>query len=211
MDCMADQKIIAIGAHPDDIELGCAGLLMKLKSKKAELWYIAMSKCNNQFSEEEKDTLVREQAGAAEIIGIDHTRIFDFPNKELPEHRIEIMDAMNELQAEIEPDIMLIPHLQDPHQDHSTVGYCAIRTFRSMETIIQYEILRHGSATFTPNLYVDISDYLDRKLEAVKCYQSQEKKRKFFDAESIRALARTRGFQSGYEYAEGFDIYKMYL
>ena len=211
MNFESNQKILAIGAHPDDIEIGCGGFLMKLKAKSAELWYAAMSKCNNQFSEEEQDTLVREQAAAAEILGIDHTRIFDFPNKELPENRREIMDVMNELQAEIEPDIVLIPHLSDPHQDHSTVGHCAIRTFRSRETILQYEILRHGSATFSPNVYVDITEYLDKKIGAIKCFSSQKVKRKFFDEESFKALARTRGFQSGYDFAEGFVAYRIFI
>jgi len=204
-------RVLAIGAHPDDIEFGCGGFIMKLKSEQAEVWYVAMTKCNDQFEEGEKDTLLREQAAASEIIGFDHTTIFDLPNKELPENRREIMDVFNGLQSEIEPDIVLIPHIKDPHQDHSTVGLCAIRTFRSRETILQYEILRHGSATFTPNLYVDITDFMDDKIEAVKCYASQKVKRKFFDVESYRALARTRGFQSGYDYAEGFDVYRLYL
>jgi LmbE family N-acetylglucosaminyl deacetylase len=205
------QKVIALGAHPDDIEFGCGGFIMKLKAKQAEVWYVAMTRCNDQFDDDEKDTLLGEQKAAAEILGIDHTTIYDFPNKELPENRREIMDTMNQLQAEIEPDLILIPHLGDPHQDHSTVGECAIRTFRSRETILQYEILRHGSATFTPNLYVDITDIIDKKIEAVKCYASQKVKRKFFDVESYRALARTRGFQSGCEYAEGLDVYRLYL
>jgi LmbE family N-acetylglucosaminyl deacetylase len=205
------QKVIAIGAHPDDIEFGCGGLILKLKEWKANIWYVAMTRCNEQFEGDEKDTLLREQSRAAEILGFDHTTIYDLPNKEMPENRRKIMDIFNQLQAEIIPDMILIPHIKDPHQDHSTVGECAIRTFRSRETMLQYEILRHGSATFTPNLYVDITDVIDKKIDAVKCYESQKVKRKFFDVESYRALARTRGFQSGYEYAEGFDVYRLYL
>ncbi|UCH88152.1 MAG: PIG-L family deacetylase [Thermoplasmata archaeon] len=205
-----DHRVIALGAHPDDIELGCGGFLSKLKSKKAETWYVAMSKCNNQFSEDEKDTLVKEQACAAEVLGLQNCTIHDFPNKELPEYRREIMDIFNELQGKLNPTIVLIPHIKDPHQDHSTVGYCAIRTFRSGETILQYEILRHGSATFTPNLYINITDFIDTKIKAIQCYASQKVKRKFFDEDSYRALARTRGTQCGYEYAEGFEIYRMY-
>jgi LmbE family N-acetylglucosaminyl deacetylase len=121
------------------------------------------------------------------------------------------MDVLNELQGEVEPDIILIPDLQDPHQDHATVGNCAVRTYRSRETILQYEILRHGSATFTPNLYVDITAHLEKKLDAVKCYESQKTKRKFFDADSIQALAKTRGFQSGYDYAEGYQVYRIFV
>ena len=61
MDFEADMKIIAIGAHPDDIEFGCGGLLMKLKAKNAELWYVAMTRCNDQFSVDEQDMLLSEQ------------------------------------------------------------------------------------------------------------------------------------------------------
>ena len=204
------KKILALGAHPDDVELGCAGLIAKCVNSGAEVYVAVMSKCDDQFDESEKETLIGECRRAASVLGISETFIYDFPNKELPEHRIEIMDIYNRYQKELNPDLVLIPFLDDPHQDHSAVAYSAIRTFRGTETILQYEILRHGSYTFTPTLFVDISKYIEKKLKALNCYKSQIKRRAYFDEESFKALARTRGAQSGYNYAEGFVIYKMF-
>ena len=187
-----------------------AGLIARYVDSGAAVYVAAMSKCDDQFDKNEKDLLIRECHEAAHVLGISETFIHDFPNKELPEHRIEIMDIYNSYQSEFNPDLVLIPFLDDPHQDHSAVAHSAIRTFRGNETILQYEILRHGSHTFTPTLFVDISKYIDKKLKALDCYKSQMKRRAYFEEESFKALARTRGAQSGYNYAEGFVIYKMF-
>lgn len=210
MPLQTHKKILALGAHPDDIELGCSGLILKSIDSGSEIYTAVMSRCDDQFTEEEKGALTREYSNSANILKISKTFLYDFPNKELPEHRIEIMNIFNHMQHDINPDLVLIPSLQDPHQDHSAVAASAIRTFRGTETILQYEILRHGSHTFTPTLFVDISNYLDKKLEVLNCYKTQLKRRAYFDNESFKALARTRGAQSGYNFAEGFVIYKMF-
>lgn len=204
------KTILAIGAHTDDIEMGCAGLIARLTDIDANVNIAIMSKCDDQFSEDEKGKLVEECHRSSDILRIGKTYLYDFPNKELPEHRIEIMNNFNNLQKEVQPDLILMPSLNDPHQDHSEVAHCAVRTFRGTETILQYEILRHGSHTFMPTLFVDISKYIDTKVKALCCYKSQMERRAYFDEESFRALARTRGAQSGYNYAEGFVIYKMF-
>lgn len=204
------KKILALGAHPDDIEMGCAGLIAKFVDAGAEVYGGIMSKCDDQFTEENKGMLVEECRNAAKVGGINEIFFHDFPNKELPEYRTEIMNVYTNYQKELNPDLVLIPFLDDPHQDHSAVAYSAIRTFRGTEAILQYEILRHGSYTFTPTLFVDISKYLEKKLKVLNCYKSQIKHRSYFDQESFKALARTRGAQSGYDYAEGFVIYKIF-
>ena len=204
------KRIITIGAHTDDIEMGCAGLISKCIDSGAEVHSVIMSKCDDQFAEKEKGRLECEFNDSMNSLGVTNSHLYDFPNKELPEHRIEIMDIFNRLQLEIKPDLVLIPFLNDPHQDHSTVAYSAIRSFRGTETVLQYEILRHGSYTFTPTLFVDISEHMERKLKALACYKSQASSRAYFDSESFKALAKTRGAQSGYNYAEGFVIYKMF-
>ncbi len=152
---------------------------------------------------------MQEFLSACEVTGArPHT--FSLPNRELPEHRREVMRALEGLQEDVRPDLVLIPFLDDPHQDHATVAQAAIRTFRRNETVLQYEVLRYGSHSFTPSLFIDISGVLEVKLEALRCYGSQFKARAYFDEESFRSLARTRGAQSGYAYAEGFVLYRMF-
>jgi len=204
------KKVIALGAHPDDIEMGCGGFISKLIENGVAVCTHVMSKCDDQFEEMEKGKLVSEYENSMSSLGVKDKNLYDFPNKELPQNTIEMMNLLNTLQNEIKPDLVLIPFLDDPHQDHSAVAHAAIRTFRGTETILQYEILRHGSYSFTPTLFVDITDYLDQKVESLKHYESQYSKRKYFDSETFRSLARTRGAQSGYNYAEGFLVYKMF-
>ncbi|MBI4416993.1 MAG: PIG-L family deacetylase [Euryarchaeota archaeon] len=200
---------LALGAHPDDIELGCGGALAVMHRLGVELHAAVMSKCEDEVRDRERNLRAKEFLRACEVTGA-KPHLYDLPNRELPEHRQEVMTILEQLQETVAPDLVFIPFLEDPHQDHSTVAYAAIRTFRRSETILQYEILRYGSHTFTPSLFVDITDVLDTKLAALRRYESQFRVRPYFDEESFRSLARTRGAQSGYQYAEGFVLYKMF-
>ena len=202
-------RILALGAHPDDIELGCGGSLVKFAQQGSELHAAVFSQCKDEDAPESL-TRATEYRAASAIIGLKQPLLFDFPNRELPEHRHEIMAVMEKLQGQLRPDLVFIPFLEDPHQDHETVARAAIRTFRRRETVLQFEILRYGSHSFTPSLFIDISDSLNKKIEALGKYESQVKRRAYFDEESFRSLARTRGAQSGYDYAEGFVVYKMF-
>ena len=204
------KKVLALGAHADDIEMGCGGTLAKAKSQGAEIYTVVMSKCNDELPPDKKDARADEYMRSAKIMGVKEADIWDFPNRELPKHQTEIMDRFNKLQLEIEPDLVLIPWLEDSHQDHQTVAQCAIRSFRRNETIIQYEILRYGSYTFTPTLFVDITPFLDVKLKALDSYNTQKDRIKYYSDDIFKSLARTRGAQSGYDYAEGFVSYKIF-
>ncbi len=203
------RKVLALGAHPDDIELGCGGSLVKLNESGCQLHAAIFSRCSDE-TPDEPTLRAREFELAAREVGVKRPLLFDFPNRELPEHRHDMMHEMEKLQAMVEPDLVFIPFLEDPHQDHETVARAAARTFRRRETILQYEIIRYGSHSFTPSLFIDISATLDRKIAALSHYRSQFKRRAYFDEESFRSLARTRGAQSGYDYAEGFVVYKMF-
>jgi len=202
-------QVLALGAHPDDVELGCSGTLIKLREAGSTVHTAVFSTCSDETPRDPR-LRVREYESAAREIGSEEPLVFDMPNRQLPEHLFEIMQRMEELQAKLEPDVVFVPFLEDPHQDHETVARAAVRAFRRRETILQYEILRYGSHSFTPSLFVDIGTTLSRKIEALRHYKSQFERRAYFDEESFRSVARTRGAQSGYDYAEGFVIYKMY-
>jgi LmbE family N-acetylglucosaminyl deacetylase len=205
------KKILAVGAHPDDIEMGCGGFIAKAISEKIDVYTAILSKCEDEVKGDNADLRADEYIASVKTLGVSKYFIFDFPNRALPGSELQILDKLAELQADIQPDMVLIPYLEDPHQDHNAVAFAGVRTFRKNETILQYEILRHGSHTFTPTLFVDITDFLNTKLEALKCYKSQFERRPYFDLESFKSLARTRGAQSGYEYAEGFVVHKIFV
>lgn len=203
------RKILALGAHPDDIELGLGGSLIMAKKAGLESHAAVMSRCIDEAPLEQPSLRSEEFLRACRVTAaVPHT--YDLPNRELPEHRREVMGILEALQMNLAPDLVFIPFLEDPHQDHATLAAASVRTFRRNETILQYEILRYGSHSFTPSLFIDITDVLDSKLDALRCYSSQFKARAYFDEESFRSLARTRGAQSGCPYAEGFVLYRMF-
>jgi len=203
------RQILALGAHPDDVELGCGGSLVLASKAGSEVHAAILSRCEDEAPRGNRDLRAKEFLRACEITGA-APHVYGLPNRELPEHRPEIMDILERLQEEVRPDLVFVPFLEDPHQDHSAVALAAIRTFRRNETILQYEVLRYGSQSFTPTLFIDVTSVLDRKFAALRAYESQFKARAYFDDESFRSLARTRGAQSGYPYAEGFVLYKMF-
>jgi len=202
-------RALALGAHPDDVELGCGGSIARFAENGTELQSAVFSRCADE-TPEDPELRVRECQAAALAIGVKRARIFDFPNRELPEHRHAIMLELEKLQETFQPDLVFIPFSEDPHQDHETVARAAIRAFRRRETILQYEILRYGSHSFTPSLFIDITETVGAKVAALREYKSQLARRAYFDEESFRSLARTRGAQCGFEYAEGFVITKMF-
>lgn len=203
------RRVLAIGAHPDDVELGCGGSLCLGHAQDVEVHAAVLSECRDEAPPTDPEVRVHEFTRSCEVTGA-KPHHFDLPNRALPEHRLEVMEILEELQRELNPDLVFIPFLEDPHQDHSTVAHAAVRTFRRNETVLQYEILRYGSHSFTPSLFVDISGVLEMKLHALRCYKSQFGVRAYFDEESFRSLARTRGAQSGYSYAEGFVLHRMF-
>lgn len=205
----APARVLALGAHPDDIELGCGGSLARFRAGGAKVHAAIFSRCSDE-TPDEPELRGREYREAATSLGVADPFLFDYPNRRLPEHRTEIMAEMEKLQTTLEPDLVFIPFLEDPHQDHETVARCAVRAFRRRESVLQYEILRYGSHSFTPSLFIDIGAVLEAKFAALRHYRSQYARRAYFDEESFRSLARVRGAQSGYDYAEGFVIYKMY-
>ena len=214
-------KILAVGAHPDDIELGCGGFIAKCIAHGHEVHYVALSPCKrNTGLDHAPKTLVNEALQATSTLGIkeENVTFYDFENTMLPMHAHEVRNALEEKRARIKPTLILCPSTTDPHQDHATAGMETLRTFRSGEFVFAYELLRHGSYLFDPNLFVDISKYMETKIKALMCYKSQIGKRSYFSPETFKALASTRAAQAGYgydpatySYAEAFTIMKMYL
>jgi len=141
------RRVLAVGAHPDDIELGCGGSLCIAQRAGLELHAAVLSRCEDESPRKNPNLRGNEFLRACGVTGA-KPHVFRMPNRELPENRREVMNIMESLQEGVSPDLVFIPFLDDPHQDHSTVAQAAIRTFRRNETVLQYEILRHGSHSF---------------------------------------------------------------
>jgi len=203
------RKILAIGAHPDDIEIGAAGFIAKALAEGASVHYIILSKCETNTGLAKAD-LVSEAKAAASALGVRNIEFCNFENTKFPEYSREIRDALEKARDKLKPDIVLCPSPQDPHQDHATAGAEALRAFRGRETVLNFEIIRKGVPLAEPNAFVDITDFLGKKLDAIKCYKSQFQ-RSYFSDESYKALATVRGAQAGCKYAEAFRFVRGFL
>ncbi len=209
------ERVLVIAPHPDDGELGCGATLVKFIEQGKEVFYIALSRCENAIPDGfPKDTLVKECYEATSILGIpkENVEICNYPNKLFPSQRHEIFERMERAGREVEPDIVFVPSRQDNHQDHNLVATEAVRAFRRKNTLVAYEepwnIINITTTGFSP---IE-KRHLDLKIKALDCYATQSfQKRGYFDEGYIESLAKTRGVQINSKYAEAFEIVRWIL
>ena len=206
-----DLKVLALGAHPDDIEVGCAGLLLKYK----DLLQIRAA----IFSDRMDDGTLRdldELDQSIDILGFprDDFEVFDIPTRIFHDNRPQIRTILLDLKNKYQPDIIFCPAIHDIHQDHITLAEETIRILRE-KTIFGYEVLRSGYG-FQPQLFVSLTrDIVETKIRAAQCYRSQftttESGGFYFDSDVMRGLMFARGGQFGFRYAEALEIYHLKL
>ena len=206
-----EKRVLYVGAHPDDIEFGSAGSIIKdnTYSSAVKQYVTTFSKCGVdsglRFTAEK---LVSDMKNSMKVLGIpwENVTMFDFPNTRLPEHAYEIRRSLERLRDMYQPNIVYFPSEHDLHQDHVAVSHACMRAFRGEEELRCYE---GGSTTnvFNPNLYINISEQMDRKVEALTCYSTQLA-RKSYHEDYWRAKALLRGQKVGLQYAEAFEVLK---
>lgn len=201
------QKVLVLAPHTDDGELGCGGTVARLVEEGAAVSYVAFSICETSVRPEyPSDILAREVQAATHILGIaaENLIVYRNPVRLFPQHRQEILESLVALQRTLKPDLVLLPAADDVHQDHQTITQEGIRAFKH-STILGYE-LPWNNLSFTGAAFVGLADhYLDRKIAALRAYQSQQH-REYFSEDLIRGLARVRGQQAGQRYAEAFQV-----
>lgn len=201
-------KILCLGAHCDDIEIGCGATLMRLLDEhpNAEVLWVVFS------SNETREIEARK---SAEIYLKNHKNfkieINQFRNGFFPYIAQDIKEYFEQLKQSFDPDLIFSHYLLDRHQDHRTIAELTWNTFRN-HTILQYEILKYEGDLKTPNFYSIInSGYLEKKVNLLlSCFISESDKH-WFTKESFMALMRIRGVESGgvTGYAEGFHADKI--
>lgn len=199
-------KTLYVGAHPDDVEIGCAGTILK-RGEEDEAHYAVFSLCGEHsglsFTEED---LNRDLLRSVAMMGIreDQIHIWNFENTRLRRCADEIREKLEELREKIEPERVYVHSVKDMHQDHQTVAEETVRAFRLRELRF-YEVTSTTQGVFNPNLYVDISEQLKGKTGVLKCYETQ-RPRPFFKQEYWRSRAIFRGIACGVQAAEAFEL-----
>lgn len=195
--------ILAVGAHPDDIELGCGGTLHRSCQNQTRVIAIYLTKGEKSGSKEER---MKESKKALGILGIHEVFFEDFPDTQIPDSH-ETIECLEKYAVKFKPEVVLTHTINDIHQDHRRVGWLSMSAFRNTPKILAYETPRVRSATFMPAYFVDISGSVDKKWEALHCHISQHDKR-YLAYESMISLSSFRGSQVGVKAAEAFEVVK---
>lgn len=214
-------KILVIAAHPDDEVLGCGGVIAKHTAQDDEVRVLIVTRGIPEIFPPEVINGTREELKQAhQLLGISQTYFLDFPAPDLDTiPRRQIADKIGAVIAEYQPETVYTHHYGDIHHDHKAVFQATLVAARPHPTcpvqkILCYETLSEtewappfGDDAFIPTIFIDISAYLQKKLAAMSCYQSQLKKAPHARSlEAIEAQARLRGSTVHLAAAEAFML-----
>ena len=202
-------KVLAVGPHPDDIEIGCGGTLIKYAQKGHDVSLLVITKGEMGGK---GTTRYDEQLKAAEIIGAKDVFWGDFVDTELLDKGNKIIHTVERFIDTIKPDFIFVNFLDDTHQDHRAVNRAVLSATRYVKNVLFYEVPTTNN--FIPNVFVDIGSVLDKKVEALKAHASQITKTNIEDLTIIdiaRSSAYFRGVQGRIALAEGFVSERLFI
>lgn len=194
--------ILAVGAHPDDVELGCGGTLCTAVRAGKKVVAVFLTKGERSGDAELR---AKESVDALCVLGVNDVHFGSFPDADIPSSR-DAVDFLEQFALKYQPSLVMTHTVNDVHQDHRQVGWLSVSAFRNVEKILAYETPRVTSS-FSPNYFVDITGCVDSKWNALKCHMSQKTKR-YLGYESMVNLASFRGSQVGLAAAEAFEVVK---
>jgi LmbE family N-acetylglucosaminyl deacetylase len=194
--------VLAVGAHPDDIEIGAGGLLLQLAGRPLQVRYVVLSGTAERHQE-------ARVAARAFVPGADlAVDLHQLPEGRLPSVWTEVKDTLERVARSCSPDVILAPSADDAHQDHRTIAEIVPTVFRD-QLYLAYEIPKWDGDLGRPSMYVPLPEQTARrKVELLhKCFPSQHG-RDWWDDEVFLGLARLRGMECRARYAEAFGCTK---
>ena len=200
-------RLLVVGAHADDVELGAGGTILRLLAEhpgSSILWVIASATPDRAAEARASAGAFSSNAATMEVI------VGDLPDGRLPAATTELKELMETVKAR--PfDLVIGPHTGDAHQDHRTVAETIWQTFRH-HLVAEYEIPKYDGDLGRPNLFVDIDEAgLQRKIELLEASFPSQRDRTWWGGETVRAMARLRGIEAATRYAEAFYCRKLVI
>jgi LmbE family N-acetylglucosaminyl deacetylase len=217
-------KVLILAPHPDDETLGCGGTIARLVDEGHEVVVGLITGQGNEphplYGEEEMNGIQEEFSEACAVLGVSSIRMLNLPPvliSDIPKHVLN--KTILNLVEDIRPEIMFVPFPLDLHGDHREIFHAASIAWRPylqlggmIREVYCYEVpsethlnIPYVEQGFTPNLYYDISNQIERKLKAFSCFASQVQASPLpRSIEAVRALANFRGSQIGVQAAEAF-------
>lgn len=199
-------NILAIGAHPDDIELGCGGLLIKAARQGHNVSMYTLTRGGAGGDPNERTNELRQ---SAEFIGAKHLWVDNFEDSKLSVTN-ELINHIEYFITKASPDIILTHSHGDIHHDHRAIAAATVESARFNSNILSYEIPL--SRNFDPKVFYDISDVVYEKVELIEIFWSQKSKL-YLKSNAIKGLAEYRALQSRLNtevrYVEAFEVLKL--
>jgi len=187
------RRILCVGAHSDDIEIGAGGTLLELAEQNSdlEIYWVVFSAPGTR-AEEARSSADDFLAGVTRK----HVKIGSFRESYFPSEWPAIKDWFEKIRSEIEPDIVFTHYRDDRHQDHRVLSDLAWNTFRN-HLIFEYEILKYDGDLGRPNLFVPLSERLcARKIELLLKHFKTQATKHWFTSDTFEAMQRIRGVES---------------
>jgi LmbE family N-acetylglucosaminyl deacetylase len=202
------RHVLCLGAHGDDIEIGCGGTVLQIAAKPnpPEFTWVVFTSDSTREAEalRSAETFLRRAAGRRIIVK-------KFRDGFLPYEGGLVKDAFIELRGMVSPDLVLTHYRNDLHQDHRLISELTWNTFRD-HLILEYEIPKYDGDLGTPNVFVPLSESVCRaKIDTILTTFASQADNHWFSEELFRSLLRLRGMEcnSTSSYAEAFHCRKL--
>ncbi len=204
------QRLLCLGAHCDDIEIGCGGTILKLieQNPEIEITWVVFTSTPERRREAEQGAR-QFCAGAANLNLVIH----DFRDGFLPYHGEAVKDAFEALKTQCDPDLILTHYRHDLHQDHAKIAELTWNTWRN-HLVLEYEIPKWDGDLGQPNGFVHLSsEQLERKIALLQAIYNSQANKQWFTDDLFHSLARLRGMEANANsrLAEAFYIRKLVL
>lgn len=195
-------SLLAVGAHPDDIEIGAGGMLLSLAGGRPRVRYVVLT--GTAERQREADNAARAFLPGADL----DVELFDLPEGRLPAAWGQVKEILQAVARSGSPDVILAPSPRDAHQDHRTIAEIVPTVFRD-QLFLAYEIPKWDGDLDRPSVYFPLSaGVARRKVDLLhECFPSQ-RDRDWWDDEVFLGMARLRGMECRAPYAEGFSCAK---
>ena len=204
----APLEVLCLGAHCDDIEIGCGGTLLRILAERPGCsvhWVVFASTPEREAEGRASAAAFLERASRSRVV------IQSFRESYFPQVAAEIKDAFERLKAEVKPDVVFAHHRADMHQDHRVIGELVWNTFRD-HLVAEYEIPKYEGDLGAPNAFFPLPDSLARrKVELILRHFPSQASRSWFRAETFEAVMRLRGIECNAPegWAEAFHCRKL--
>lgn len=199
-------NVLAIGAHPDDIEFGCGGTLLKHSRRGDNIYLLVLTKGEVGAR---PSVRLKELARSAKFLKSKKIYQGNFPDTKVSVGK-GLISAIEDAMKDSKAGLVFFNYYHDIHQDHRAVAMAAISATRYAKKVLCYEV--PTTECFQPDVFVDIGNVLADKLELLKLYASQVNKTRvphLTILESAKSCANFRGFQGRVKYAEGFKALRL--